>query len=145
MYKNCNKADYAGNCGTSQNRREHFAKFMNQKFQYGKGGFRRPKYNVPLNIIENENEFIIHVFATGFLREDIKITVSDDVLYIIGTKEIDEENAPNFSKQEFPIKNFERTLSLNGSADAENITAVSENGVLIITLPKAKKQVIEVK
>jgi len=144
MYKNHNKTAFAGNCETAQHKKEHFVRMMNYKLQQ-KQDFKRPKYNVPLNIIETENEFEIHVFATGFSREDIKITVTDDVLYIKGTKEIDEENAPKFSRQEFPIKNFERTLSLNGSADAENITASSENGILIIKLPKAKKQIIEVK
>jgi len=144
MYKNQNRAEFAQNCGPAQNRKDHFVRFMNYKLQQ-KQDFKRPKYNVPLNIIETEEEFEIHVFATGFSREDIKITVTDDILYIKGKKEIDEENAPNFSRQEFPIKNFERTLSLNGSADAENITASSENGILVIKLPKAKKQIIEVK
>ncbi len=144
MYKNQNRTEFAQNCGPAQNRKDHFVRFMNYKLQQ-KQDFKRPKYNVPLNIIETEEEFEIHVFATGFSREDIKITVTDDILYIKGKKEIDEENAPNFSRQEFPIKNFERTLSLNRSADAENITASSENGILIIKLPKAKKQIIEVK
>lgn len=144
MHKNFNRVEFTGNCGTAQNRKEHFVRFMNYKFQQ-KSDSKRPKYNVPLNIIEKEEEFEIHVFATGFLREDIKITVTDDILYIRGKKEIDEENAPNFSRQEFPIKNFERTLSLNASADAENISASSENGIFIIKLPKTKKQIIEVK
>jgi len=144
MYKNYKNAEFAGNCGTEQRKKEHFVRMMNYKFQQ-KQDFKRPKYNVPLNIIETEEEFEIHVFATGFSKEDIKISVIDDVLYIKGKKEIDEGNAPKFTRQEFPIKNFERTLSLNGSADAENITASSENGILVIKLPKAQKQIIEVK
>ena len=114
------------------------------------GGLRRPKYNVPLNVAETENEYEVKVYATNFSKDEIKITVVDDMLYISGSKEIDEENAPNFVLQEFPIKNFERTLALNGKVDIENISARSENEVLIITLPKTKEtinkgQTIEVK
>lgn len=144
MHENSNTAEFAVKSGTVQNKKEHFVRFMNYKFQQ-KNDSKKEKYNVPLNIIENEAEFEIHVFATGFSLEDIKITVTDDILHIRGKKEIDEENTPNFSKQEFPIKNFERALSLNGSADAENITTTSENGIFIIKLPKAKKQIIEIK
>lgn len=142
MHENSNTAEFAVKSGTAQNKKEHFVRFMNYKFQQ-KNDPKKVTYNVPLNIIENEAEFEIHVFATGFSREDIKITVTDDILHIRGKKEIDEENTPNFSKQEFPIKNFERTLSLNGSADAENITTSSENGILIIKLPKAKNKLLK--
>lgn len=111
--------------------------------------FRRPKYNVPINIIENENEFEVHVFASGFTRDNIKIAVTNDVLLISGAKTLPEDYSPNFSRQEFPIKNFERSLALNNKVDAASIVAKHENGILIITLPKneeakTQEKVIEV-
>ncbi|MBN8786089.1 MAG: Hsp20/alpha crystallin family protein [Terrimonas sp.] len=111
--------------------------------------FRRPKYNVPINIIENENEFEVYVFASGFTRDDIKITVANDVLLISGAKTLPEDYKPNFSRQEFPVKSFERSLALNNKVDAASIAARHENGVLIITLPKneeakTQEKVIEV-
>jgi len=111
-------------------------------------GFRRPKYNVPMNVIDLETAYEVHVFAVGFEKEHITLNVVDDVLYISGTKNIEE--SPNFTSQEFPIKNFERSLDLNGKVDIENISAKSENGVLIITLPKTpeaqkKEYKVEVK
>lgn len=99
-------------------------------------GLRRPKYNVPLNIIENETNFEAHVYATGFRKENIKVSVVDDLLYISGKREIDESVKPKFSRQEFPIKNFERTLILNGLVEVEAISAKVENGILVVTLPK---------
>lgn len=100
-------------------------------------GIRRPKYNVPLNITDQETEFVVQVYAVGFAKEDIKIAVTDDVLYISGSKEM--EGKPEFSWQEFPVKNFERTLSLNGKVKVEEISAKTENGVLVVTLPKNEK------
>jgi HSP20 family protein len=120
---------------------------MRRGMQFGKfglqgnpfGGHRRPKYNVPINVIEHENGYEVNVYATNFSKEEITVTVVDDMLYISGHKQIDEENAPSFVLQEFPIKNFERMLALNGKVDTENISAKSENQVLIITLPKSKE------
>lgn len=109
---------------------------------YGRHGhhrgefFRRPKYNLPINIADNDTNFEVYVYALGYAKENIKISVQEDVLYITGTRAIDEEKAPNFSKQEYPIKSFERMLNLNGKVDVAGITAKQEEGVLIVTLPK---------
>lgn len=99
-------------------------------------GWRRPKYNIPLNITETDTHYVVEVFATGFSKENITVNVVNDVLYVSGKKEITE--SPNFARQEFPIKNFERTVQLNGQIDVENITAKVENGMLIVNLPKTE-------
>lgn len=126
MYGRCNTAGY----GPAYGRRgRHFE-------GYGFGGYRRPKYNVPVNIEEKEDSYEVTVYATGFDKENIKLSVVDDVLYITGTRTIDESSKPNFTKQEFPVKSFERVISLHGQVDASGIKARQENGVLIVTLPK---------
>jgi HSP20 family protein len=103
----------------------------------GSGWYRRPKYNVPLNVADNETNFEVHVYALGFAKENIRISVQDDILYISGTRAIDENNPPNFSLQEYPVKSFERSLALNGQVDKAGISARQEEGVLIINLPKS--------
>jgi HSP20 family protein len=111
-------------------------------------GLRRPKYNVPVNIIDNPDSYVVHVYAVGFAKENIRISVADGVLYISGTREVDENNLPNFSMQEYPIRSFERVIGLNEQVDTANISAKQEDGVLIITLPKtpeAQKPAQEVK
>ncbi|SDJ80624.1 HSP20 family protein [Catalinimonas alkaloidigena] len=113
---------------------EHFNKFwkgMQQNF------YRRPKYNIPLNIVEKDTFYEVYVYAVTFSKENISISVVDDVLYISGTRTVDEGNLPNFSRQEYPIKSFERMLNLNGQVDPTDIKARQEDGVLIITLPKS--------
>ena len=109
---------------------------------YGRHGhhrgefFRRPKYSLPINIADNETNYEVYVYALGYAKENIKISVQEDTLYISGTRQVDEEKLPNFSKQEYPVKSFERMLNLNGKVDAADITARQDDGVLIITLPK---------
>lgn len=116
--------------------KDHYQHAFHKMQNFG-GGFRRPKYNVPLNISENETEYLVQVYATGFGKENISIAVKEDVLYLTGQKEI--ENPPKFTQQEFPVKTFERMVALNRKVDVENITAKHEDGVLLITLPKSKE------
>ena len=126
MFRDHNSARGAQGCGPAHGKHGHF------RGEY----FRRPKYSLPINIADNETNFEVYVYALGYAKENIKISVQDDILYISGTRTVDEENLPNFSKQEYPIKSFERMLNLNGQVDIAAISATQEDGVLIITLPK---------
>lgn len=115
-----------------RNRGEHPAR----KFQ--RAGYRRPKYNIPVNIIDEETYFEAWVYCLSFKKEDINIFISDDVIYITG-KRHPENDAPNFMLQEYPIKSFERTFELSHLADKSNITARQEDGILKIRVPKVKE------
>jgi HSP20 family protein len=130
MFRDHNTARGAQGCGPAHGKHSHF------RGEHFRERFRRPKYSLPINIADNETSFEIYVYALGYAKENIKISVQDDVLYISGTRTVDEENLPNFSKQEYPIKSFERMLNLNGQVEVANISAKQEDGVLIITLPK---------
>ena len=117
-------------------------KTMRGYYPWGRGfhhGYRRPKYNVPVNIDEKTDHYIVSVYASGFNREHITLSVSDDVLLISGSKSLDENEQPNFTKQEFPVKQFERMISLEGKVDVAGITARQESGVLYIILPKTEE------
>ena len=126
MFRDHNFARGARGCGPAHGKHGH----------HRGEHFRRPKYNLPINIADNETNFEVYVYALGYAKENIKISVQDDVLYISGTRTVDEENLPNFSKQEYPVKSFERMLNLNGQVNVNDISAKQEEGVLIITLPK---------
>lgn len=121
--------------GPRQGRRGHAA------------GWRRPKHNVPVNIIEYDDRFEAHVYALGFAKENIRITVSNDVMYISGRREPAEE-FPNFMLQEYPIKSFERSFELSEWADQTAISAKMVDGVTIISVhktPDAKRPDVSVK
>jgi len=129
MFRDHNSARGAQGCGQAFGKHGHFGHHRGEHF-------RRPKYSLPINIADNEANFEVYVYALGYAKENIKISVQDDVLYISGTRTVDEENLPSFSKQEYPIKSFERMLNLNGQVDVAAISAKQEDGVLIVTLPK---------
>jgi len=137
MFRNYNSAGGEQGCGPAHGKH---GRFRGEHF-------RRPKYNLPINIADNETNFEVYVYALGYAKENIKVSVLDDILYISGTRVVDEANLPNFSKQEYPVKSFERMLNLNGQVDISNINARQEEGVLIVTLPKnadAQKPSVEI-
>ena len=115
--------------------RRRRAHHHHQRRGRGPLGHRRAKFNVPVNIIEYDDRFECHIYATGFNRDQISITISDDVIYVSGRRE-PEEDRPNFLLHEFPIRVFERSFELSETVDQAAVTAKQENGVLIIKAPK---------
>jgi len=109
--------------------------------KYRRGWYRRPKYNVPTNILEMDTHYEVWVYALSFDKENIKVSVVDDVLYISGTRTIAEGFDPHFVLQEYPVKSFERTFELNQKVDISGISAKQEDGILKIHLPKKESAI----
>ncbi len=105
--------------------------------QYGP---RRPKHNVPVNIRETDTGFEARVFCVGFAKEEVKINIVNDMLYISGSRKPAEEY-PDFLLQEYPIKSFERWFQLSDKVDQQAVSASFEEGVLVIRAPKVAEAV----
>ncbi|CAH0999381.1 hypothetical protein LEM8419_00679 [Neolewinella maritima] len=103
--------------------------------QYGP---RRPKHNVPVNIAETDTDFVAQVFCVGFDKENVRVTLTGEHIYISGTRQ-PEDAHPDFLLQEYPIKSFERWFELSEKVDRTAVTASFEDGILIITAPKTRE------
>lgn len=128
MYGHCRTSEHSANWGGCGH----------HKFQGASrfaGGVRRPKYNIPTNVVKTETAFEIHLYAMGFDKENMKLSVIGNTLHVSGTRNVEEGYEPNFTSQEYPIKSFERVFELGNSIDKSLISAKQENGVLIVTLP----------
>ena len=92
----------------------------------------------PLDVIENDMEYIVKASVAGFDPEKIEITYDDNTLSIKG--EIQEENADaqeaKYHIRERSYGSFYRSISMPGVIDAEKITADTDNGILVVHLPK---------
>lgn len=94
---------------------------------------------VPVNIEESDNSFILKLYAAGLHKEQIKLTVKDDMLVIDypnadGAEKTSDES--NYTHREFSREGFERSFQLNGKIITDNISAGYADGVLTVTLPK---------
>ncbi len=92
----------------------------------------------PLDVIENDKEYVVKASVAGFDPEKIEITYDDNTLSIKG--EIQEENADaqegKYHIRERSYGSFYRSISMPGVIDAESITADTDNGILVVHLPK---------
>lgn len=95
-----------------------------------------------LDMYEDGDNVIVKVKAPGFTEENIDITVEDGTVTITGKieEENEEENKKKkFYRKEFKSQSFTRRVDLPVRVKAEAAEADYENGVLILTLPKAEE------
>jgi HSP20 family protein len=102
-----------------------------------------------VDVIEEENKYILKMDLPGLSKEDVKISVENDTLKISGEKKYEnEEKKKNYHRCERYYGKFERSFNIGKEIDTEKIEANFKNGVLNLELAKAesaKPKSIEVK
>ena len=98
-----------------------------------------------LDMLEEDNDLLVHVELPGLEEKDIDVSVVGDMLTIKGSKKYEkEEKKGTWFHSERSWGNFQRSLPLPFPVIHDQIKAVFKKGVLTITLPKtpeAKKSV----
>ena len=93
--------------------------------------------SVPVNIHENENAFVLGVVAPGFVKEDFKIDLENDLLTISAERKEEAENKNGKEiRKEYKYSSFKRSFTLAEMVDANQIGARYVNGILTVSLPK---------
>lgn len=99
------------------------------------GGFHQP----PVNIDQTDTDYVISLFAAALHKENISLSVKDDVL-TISYQGTDESNnagpVASDSYQEHQNRSFERSFRLNNKVLIDAISATYADGVLKVILPK---------
>jgi HSP20 family protein len=102
-----------------------------------------------VDIREDDKAFTLLADIPGVNPKDIDISMEKGVLTIKGERQSENiEEKENYRRIERQSGQFYRRFTLPDTADAENIEAKSEHGVLKITIPKQEVAVsrrIEVK
>src|ERR1700749_2707952 len=92
------------------------------------------------NISESDNHFHVELAAPGLQKSDFKISLDRNQLSLsVERQHGQQEVQKNYSKREFSYNSFVRTFTLPDSADAEQIEAAYENGVLKIDIAKREE------
>lgn len=90
-----------------------------------------------VNIIENNDSFVLEMAAPGLKKTDFHINVEKDVLTISSEqKEEKDEKDDNYARREFYYNSFSRSFTLPETIDVEKIKADYKNGILHVHLPK---------
>jgi len=96
---------------------------------------------VPVNILETEKGYTIHVIAPGFEKTDFKVNLDQHLLTISAEKkeEVKDEKEKNI-RNEYRFGSFKRSFTLDDKIAADSIEAKYVNGVLTLNLPRKEQE-----
>jgi HSP20 family molecular chaperone IbpA len=98
----------------------------------------RPIYAPPTDIYENEASVVLVADMPGVDEKSVEVTLVDNVLTVQGRTEDFAPQGFRRAYAEFERGDYRRSFVLSDRADAAGIQASVKNGVLRVTVPKAK-------
>jgi len=93
------------------------------------------------NMYEKDDVVHVELEVPGYKAEDIDISITGDVLKVIGKtrEEKEEKDGRRYFMSEISEKSFTRTFTLPSEVITDKVVADFQNGMLMITLPKSEK------
>ena len=98
------------------------------------------EWNLALDVAEEDEAYVVTASLPGVAPEDVEITLTDNVLTIKGEITRDETvDEKKYHLRERRFGRFMRSITLPNAVAADQVEAVSDNGVLTLTLPKIEE------
>ena len=97
-------------------------------------------FRPPLDLTEDEGHFYAQLELPGMQKEEIKISLDDNILTIRGEKKKEDfldKNEYRLVERNYGV--FERCFKLPQEIKEDSISAEMENGILKIRIPKTEK------
>ncbi|MCE5330015.1 Hsp20/alpha crystallin family protein [bacterium] len=102
-----------------------------------------------VDIKESETDITVKADLPGLKKEDIEVSVDNDMLVIKGERKFEkEEKDKDYVRVERSYGSFYRSFTIGAPVKEDEIKASYKNGVLEVTVPKAeikKAKKVEVK
>ncbi len=96
-----------------------------------------------INVKESDVDYEVEVAAPGLTKDDFNVNVNKDgdlTIKMESRKEKNQEDKKShYLRREFSYSKFEQTLILPEDVNKEDISAKVNDGVLLVVLPKVKK------
>jgi len=90
-----------------------------------------------VDVIEQKDRFVLRADLPGVKPEDIEVRMEKGVLSLSGERHAEsEQDLDGMRRIERFSGRFYRRFALPDTADADNISARSANGILEVTIPK---------
>jgi HSP20 family protein len=108
---------------------------------------RFPKIRTPrMDIYETDDKVVAEVELPGIKPENINVEVKDNVLRIEAkAEEKKEEKGKGYYRKEMGARYFKRAVSLPTEVIEEKAEAEYSDGILKVTIPKAKPKEVKEK
>lgn len=101
----------------------------------------RDGWSVPaIDMYQTDDDIVVKASIPGFNAEEVQISVTGEILTLRGEMKHEEENKDkSWHVREQRWGSFERSIALPTEVVADQAKAEFENGILIVTLPKAEE------
>ena len=116
-------------------------RFVNDFFENEPSrGHNNGVWSPAVDISETENSIQVTAEVPGMNKDDIKISIHNNVLVLKGEKKKEkEEKEENYHRIERAYGSFMRSFSLPTSIDANKVKASYKDGILTIELSKKEE------
>lgn len=100
-----------------------------------------------INIVENESEYQVDIAAPGMTKEDFNLKLDEENNLVVTMEKKAENKEENGSKEkvrylrrDFSYSKFQQKMVLSDNVVSDLISAKMENGILSVSIPKAKPE-----
>jgi len=103
--------------------------------------FQDFSFSPNMDLREEKDRYIVRFDLPGMDKAKIDVKLEDRTLTVSGAREekIEKREGGKILRRERRMGRFERSITLPGPVKAEGMKAEYKNGVLIVTIPKARK------
>ena len=93
-----------------------------------------------LNAFVKDNVYHVEAELPGMNRDDLDVNIEGNILTLRGERKLSKETKEeDFLLRESQYGSFLRRLTLPDGVDSDKVQAKYDNGILMITMPMAKK------
>ena len=96
-------------------------------------------YVPPADIFETDDSLMLVMEIPGVEKKDLDVALENDVLRIDGRIDFAKYDGMEPVYTEYNVGHYTRSFTLSNKIDQEQISAQLDDGVLTLTLPKAKE------
>lgn len=116
----------------------HFSRHKERTLEADDGLAAFPRWSLLAGEVEEtDKEVVVRVEVPGMEKEDCRVTIEDNILYLNGEKRFAREtHNSTYHVMERAYGAFQRTIPLPHSVDIDKAEASYRNGVLTVRLPK---------
>ena len=94
----------------------------------------------PVDVRETDNSYVFAAELPGLTKDDVEITLEDNLLTLSGERELGEKSEDeNYHRVERSHGKFSRSFSLPSQVDNSKVAASFQDGVLTIEVPKSEQ------
>ena len=101
-------------------------------------GTDAPGWIPPVDLYETADGFVLTAELPGLAREQIEVQVTHDRIMIRGERSSRHGHGEHYHRVERGYGRFSRAFALPEPVDVESVTADLRDGILTVTIPKAR-------